>query len=55
MRTTTTNRDSAAVAALAGQLAGRLITPADSDYDAARRVAVAQFDARPLAIVRVAG
>jgi FAD/FMN-containing dehydrogenase len=39
----------------AGKLHGRLITPTDSDYNAARRVWNARFDRHPAAIVQCAG
>ncbi len=39
---------------LGGSLVGRLVTPADEDYDTLREVHLAQVDARPVAIVRAA-
>ncbi len=39
---------------LGSMIRGRVITPAHEDYDAMRQVALAQFDRRPAAIVRVA-
>lgn len=39
---------------LGSMIRGRVITPAHADYDATRMVALAQFDHRPAAIVRVA-
>lgn len=39
---------------LGSMIRGRVITPAHADYDAMREVALAQFDRRPAAIVRVA-
>ena len=39
---------------LAMALKGRVITPADADYDAARQVVLANFDRRPRAVIRVA-
>ena len=37
---------------LRAELAGRILAPGDSDYDAARRVFLGGFDRRPAAIVR---
>ena len=42
------------LAALRGELAGRLIEPGDDDYDAARTVMYGGIDRRPAAIARVA-
>jgi FAD/FMN-containing dehydrogenase len=39
---------------LASALRGRVVTPANPDYDALRMVSLANFDARPAAVVRVA-
>ena len=43
------------VGALSGALKGRVIGPADADYDAARTVFYGGIDRRPAAIARVAG
>jgi FAD/FMN-containing dehydrogenase len=47
--------DAAAAAALRGSLRGRLITPSDTDYDAARTMTMGGIDARPALIARVSG
>lgn len=42
------------IAMLGSMIRGHVIAPQDNDYDAIRMVALAQFDHRPAAIVRVA-
>ena len=42
------------LAQLSGELTGRIITPDDGEYDAARTVVSGEVDCRPAAIVRVA-
>jgi FAD/FMN-containing dehydrogenase len=44
-----------AIESLRASIAGRVITTADPDYDAARAVLFGAFDARPAAIARVTG
>lgn len=46
--------DTAAMAALRSSVAGRVVTPADDDYDRARRIFFDGYERRPAAIVRVA-
>ena len=42
------------IAMLASSLQGRVVLPADADYDAVRQVTLANFDRRPHAVIRVA-
>jgi len=43
------------IATLGSEIAGRVIVPGDSDYDAARTVLFGGIDRRPAAVVKVAG
>lgn len=42
------------IAMLASSLRGRVVTPADADYDAMRALVPANYDGRPAAVIRVA-
>ena len=48
------DRRPTAIAQLRTAVRGRVITPADADYDALRTITVGGFDPHPAAIVRVA-